>query len=72
MVSGSSADANANGVPDECEIVGDMNVDGVVDAIDLALLLGRWGLAGWGDLDDDGVVGTSDLAILLGAFGTRR
>lgn len=70
--SGSSADANANGVPDDCEIVGDMNVDGVVDAIDLALLLGRWGLAGWGDLDDDGAVGSSDLALLLATFGTQR
>jgi hypothetical protein len=70
--SGASADANANGVPDECELVADMNFDGVVDAIDLALLLGRWGLAGWGDLDDDGVVGSSDLALLLATFGTRR
>jgi hypothetical protein len=47
----------------------DLNGDGVVNAADLAILLGAWGSAGPGDLDGDGVVGSSDLAVLLGAWG---
>jgi len=48
---------------------GDLNDDDVVDAADLALLLGAWGTSGPGDLDGDGIVSASDLAILLGAWG---
>ncbi|MFO0829963.1 MAG: hypothetical protein U0572_17610 [Phycisphaerales bacterium] len=47
----------------------DLDVDGDVDAGDLAILLGAWltvGSSAVGDLDRDGVVGASDLAILLG------
>ncbi len=64
------ADANRNGIPDECERPGDMDLNGVVDATDLALFLGRWGMGpGWGDLDDDGDVDAADLSILLGDWG---
>ena len=49
----------------------DLNGDGVVDPIDLAMLLGSWGpceccLA---DLNGDGMVGPVDLATLLGSWG---
>ncbi len=50
----------------------DLNDDNIVEAFDLALLLGAWGpcppvcLA---DLSCDGVVEAFDLAILLGAWG---
>lgn len=47
----------------------DLDGDGVVDAADLAILLGAWGSDGPGDLDCDGTVGAADLAILLGAWG---
>jgi len=47
---------------------GDVNGDGVVDGVDLALLLGGWATP-TGDLDGDGVVNGSDLAVLLGAWG---
>lgn len=52
----------------------DFNNDGVVDAADLAALLGNWGecqdcAACTGDLDGDGAVGAADLAILLGNWG---
>lgn len=47
----------------------DLSCDLVVDAADLAILLGAWGQAGIGDLDDSGVVDAADLAILLGAWG---
>jgi hypothetical protein len=50
-------------------VLGDLNGDGVVGNIDLAILLGAWGsIGGPADLDGDGVVGNTDLAILLGAW----
>jgi hypothetical protein len=47
----------------------DLNCDGVVNASDLAILLGSWGGAGAADLNGDGVVGAQDLAVLLGSWG---
>lgn len=52
----------------------DLNSDGVVDAADLAILLGAWGrcldcTTCSADLNDDCVVNAADLAILLGAWG---
>jgi len=47
----------------------DLNLDGVVDATDLNLLLGSWGpCAGAADLTQDGMIGSADLAVLLGAW----
>jgi len=46
----------------------DLNLDGVVDSGDLAVLLAAWGSEA-PDLDGDGVAGSSDLAILLAAWG---
>jgi hypothetical protein len=47
----------------------DLNVDGVVDASDLSILLGEWANAGSeADLDLNGSVDAGDLAILLGSF----
>jgi subtilisin family serine protease len=52
---------------------GDLDADGTVGALDLALLLGAWGPASeadaLGDIDGDGEVGPTDLAILLGGWG---
>lgn len=45
----------------------DLNCNGVVDAADLALLLGGWGTAS-ADLNGDGTTDSVDLAILLGAW----
>lgn len=47
----------------------DLNCDGVVDAADLAILLGAWTLSGAADLDATGTVDGADLAILLGEWG---
>lgn len=47
---------------------GDMNNDGCVDGVDLAILLANWG-GSETDIDNDGVVATTDLAILLAAWG---
>ncbi|MBL9120833.1 MAG: VCBS repeat-containing protein [Phycisphaerae bacterium] len=51
---------------------GDINLDGSVDAADLAILLGQWSSLGTllsADLNGDGSVGGVDLGILLGAWG---
>jgi len=49
----------------------DLTSDGIVDAFDLAILLGNWGdsVGNPADFDDDGSVGAFDLALLLGAWG---
>ena len=57
-------DSPQNGTP--CP--GDYNEDGVVDGVDLAFLLGNWGLGG-ADIDGDGTTSGSDLAIILGSWG---
>ena len=70
-------DGPPNGGPAVIEVVprlGDLNDDGIVDAADLALLLGNWGpvdCAGGGcpDFNGDGVVDAADLAQLLGNWG---
>lgn len=53
---------------DEC--IGDVNQDGVVDGLDLGLLLAGWGGSGpVGDLDGDGQVGGGDLGVMLADWG---
>ena len=51
-----------------CAVAGDLDGDGIVNAADLAILLGAWGSAGPGDFNNDGVVDAADLAFLLGAW----
>ncbi len=46
----------------------DLNLDGQVDAADLAAVLGAWGTPA-GDLNDDGLTDAADLAAVLGAWG---
>jgi hypothetical protein len=46
----------------------DLNDDGVVNGIDLGILIGSWGDP-VGDLDGDGTTNGIDLGILLGAWG---
>ncbi|MBL9121492.1 MAG: hypothetical protein JNL80_16405 [Phycisphaerae bacterium] len=65
----SALDPDGNGVPDACECEGDVNHDRVVNAVDLAIVIGAWGGAGPADLDGDGIVHGSDLALLLAAWG---
>jgi hypothetical protein len=48
----------------------DLTGDGIVDAADLANLLGAWANAGGDqDLNNDGTVDAGDLAVLLGGWG---
>lgn len=46
----------------------DFSGDGVVDAVDLATLIGAWGTA-TADLSGDGDTNATDLAILIGSWG---
>jgi hypothetical protein len=51
---------------------GDLNGDSVINAADLALLLGAWGASAGNlaDINADGTVDAADLALLLGSWGT--
>lgn len=71
IANGTSADANADGVPDECDCSGDFDGDGTVSAADLARILSSWGpcSACPEDLTGDGTVAADDLARLLSNWG---
>ncbi|MBL9148409.1 MAG: hypothetical protein JNM94_06920 [Phycisphaerae bacterium] len=70
IAAGTEHDANLNGVPDSCERPGDLDGDGSVTALDLGVLLGRFGQGpGLGDLTDDGEVDAADIGALLGDWG---
>ncbi len=64
-------DADEDGVPDVCDCPADFTGDMIVEAADLAILLGAWGESKreHGDLTADGIVNAFDLAILLGSWG---
>ena len=71
-IANGAADGDFDGVPDSCEYaVGDLNRNGVIDPLDLQILLGWWGTTNpaFGDLNLDGQVGGADLGTLLGRFG---
>jgi hypothetical protein len=77
ILSGQLIDANANGVPDVCELgpcPGDISGNNAVDGVDLSVLLGVWGTDGSGgefdaDVTNDGIVNGADLTIILGGWG---
>lgn len=52
----------------DCGCTADLNGNGVVEAADIALLLGAWATAS-GDINGDGVTNAPDLALLLGSWG---
>jgi hypothetical protein len=65
-------DFNGNGVPDSCECLGDLFVDGWVNGADLGAMLSQWGPASSStvsDLDRNGVVDGADLGYLLSVWG---
>jgi hypothetical protein len=48
----------------------DLNDDGVVDSIDLSILVSRWGTSDVGaDINGDGIVDAIDLSILVSDWG---
>ena len=69
--SGQAADFNLNNIPDSCECIADLFLDGRIDGADLGILLNQWG-SGPGsvsDIDRNGTVDGSDLSILLNSWG---
>jgi hypothetical protein len=68
---GTSLDADADGVPDECgTCTGDFDGDRAVNGLDLGVLLAAWGSAQPApDLNSDGTVNGQDLGVLLAAWG---
>ena len=67
LIGGDSFDTNGNGVPDDCELVGDLDSDGDVDVNDMIAVLAAWGECGGcpADLDGDGFVDVGDFIMLL-------
>ena len=67
---GGAADTDLDGVIDSCErAFGDLNLDGLIDGLDLALVLSNWGGSGIGDVNGSGTVDGVDLASLLSSWG---
>jgi hypothetical protein len=46
----------------------DLDGDGLVNAVDLAILIGAWGGTGDGDINADGAIDATDLALLIGSW----
>lgn len=75
LAGGRSNDINRNEIPDECDCLGDLNGDFVVNADDLMPMLAGFGHCSGDDafearldLDVDGCVALADLAVQLARF----
>jgi hypothetical protein len=65
-------DFNQDTIPDSCQCLADLFVDGKVNGADLGALLSQWGPASAGtvgDINGDGQVSGADLGFLLNAWG---
>jgi hypothetical protein len=76
ILRGELADTDENGVPDVCEVdpcPGDVNSSGVVNAVDISVILSAWGTNGGkfprADTDGNGVVDAADLSVVLSGWG---
>ena len=74
IAGGYSEDSNGNGIPDECDCIGDINGDGSVSVLDLILLIDAWGSTDSPacDLDGDGFVGVLDIVALVSEWGCEQ
>ncbi len=64
-----AVELNLGDVVDSPGVDADLNGDGVVDTLDLLILLGAWGQTDSpADLNEDDIVDTEDLLILLGSW----
>ncbi len=64
-------DIDGDGKADRCERrLGDLDLNGVVDGLDLTVLLASWGSSNvYADVDANGIVDGSDLAAVLAGWG---
>jgi hypothetical protein len=72
--SGFSDDVNQDGVPDECQCLGDATGDGLINVSDILAVIAAWGACPPegdcdADVDGSGTVGVSDILIVLDAWG---
>jgi hypothetical protein len=67
---GGMPDNDGDGLPDSCTAcAADLSGDGVVNGLDLSLVLAGWGNPGAADLNQDGTIDGLDLTALLAAWG---
>jgi hypothetical protein len=72
QIAADAPDLNQDAVPDSCQCLADLFVDGEVNGADLGALLSQWGPASGttvSDLNRDGLVDGKDLAHLLVSWG---
>jgi hypothetical protein len=80
ILSGELEDTNSNGIPDccdagtSCDCPADIDGNGDINGIDLAIILDKWGTNGGkdypnADIDGDGTIAGADLAEVLGNWG---
>jgi len=71
-IASGNPDFNLDTIPDSCQCLADLFVDGKVSGADLGVLLSQWGPAPAGtvsDINRDGQVSGADLGFLLNAWG---
>jgi hypothetical protein len=76
IAQGASEDLDGDGVPDECQVVGDVTGDGLVDVLDLVVVILAWGPCAApcppvcpADVDSDCTVGVEDLTVIVESWG---
>ncbi|MAI66297.1 MAG: hypothetical protein CMJ26_00295 [Phycisphaerae bacterium] len=70
QIIGDWTDNGGNTVADECECVGDINLDSYINVNDLLIIIGYWGNnTPQADLNFDGIVDVTDLLIVVGSWG---
>ncbi|MFZ9688977.1 MAG: hypothetical protein ACO3DS_03975, partial [Phycisphaerales bacterium] len=72
LATGAGADLDGDGVLDACQCAADLFEDGVVNGIDLGVILSQWGPAPSGtvgDINRDGVVNGADLGFIVASWG---
>jgi hypothetical protein len=75
IANGLSTDTNQNNIPDTCECIGDIDLNGATSGSDLGIMLAYWGsvttesLSLASDLNADGFVNGADLGTLLAHWG---
>ena len=70
VIQGISTDANQDGIPDDCNCLGDLDGNSLINGADLTLLLTSWGTSDpIADVTGDGQVDARDLAVLLAGWG---
>ncbi len=63
-------DGDGDGIPNGCELrIADIDNNGVVNAVDLAMVLAAWNEPGVTDFNADGRTDAADMAILLADWG---